>query len=203
MLSLFSHSPSLFSSILEVEDSRPLAGTTPIYTRSATARCSQFLVLNQSVLEWISESSVHVTSVGIVCMARGPVAGCHDILEVEDSRPLAGTTPIYTRSATARCSQFLVLNQSVLEWISESSVHVTSVGIVCMARGPVAGCHECPSAIHTTLARATQILYSLVDTLDSLVHSRLTQCPHWSTHSHWRLPDSSVENQELNLLGYR
>nr|CAD7405618.1 unnamed protein product [Timema cristinae] len=32
--------------------------------------------------------------------------------EVEDSRPLAGTIPIYTRSVIARCAQFLVLNPS-------------------------------------------------------------------------------------------
>nr|CAD7569642.1 unnamed protein product [Timema californicum] len=38
-------------SFREVEDSRPVAGTTPIYTRPAIAKCAQFMVLNQLVQE--------------------------------------------------------------------------------------------------------------------------------------------------------
>nr|CAD7406939.1 unnamed protein product [Timema poppensis] len=66
--------------ILEVEDSKPLAGTIPIYTRSAITRGAQFLVLNQLVRKWTSESSVRVALAGVVCMALGPVVGCLAVL---------------------------------------------------------------------------------------------------------------------------
>nr|CAD7198983.1 unnamed protein product [Timema douglasi] len=35
--------------------------------------------VDQRVREWKSESSVQVARVGVVCMALGPVAGCHDL----------------------------------------------------------------------------------------------------------------------------
>nr|CAD7395836.1 unnamed protein product [Timema poppensis] len=100
---------------LEMEDSRPLAVTTPIYTCSAIARDS---VLGSRLMSpgvssakvWTGESSVRVARAGVVCTAQERTS----------------ESSVHVAHVGVVCTAW--------ERTSESSVRLAHVGVVCTAR---------------------------------------------------------------------